>query len=126
MKAKLIYTGIRVKDMDESIKFYTQVMGMNLTGKSFIEATGGEVAGLESESGGHSIELNYYKEGSKYFENYNEGQELDHLAFQVDDLDQSLSEAKKQGYDAVLVVKTEKSRWAYIKDPNGIFIELCQ
>ncbi len=124
LKAKLVYTGIRVKNMDESIKFYTEIMGMRLKGRNQIDVTNGEVAGLVSEDGGHEIELNYYKEGSEYFEPFSRGQELDHIAFQVDDLDKFLSEAKRLGYDTVLEVKSPTSRWAYIQDPNGIFIEI--
>jgi catechol 2,3-dioxygenase-like lactoylglutathione lyase family enzyme len=124
MKPKLIYTGIRVKNMDESIKFYTQVMGMTLRDRQSIDATSGEVAALTTGDGKHEIELNYYKEGSKYYEPYAGGQELDHLAFQVENLDEFLNEAKKLGHDVVLEIKTPTSRWAYIQDPNGIFIEI--
>jgi predicted enzyme related to lactoylglutathione lyase len=49
---------------------------------------------------------------------------MDHLAFQVDDLDKALAEAGRAGYPLALEMKTGRSRWAYIKDPNGIFIEL--
>ena len=124
MKAKLIYTGIRVKDMDESIQFYTKVLGMKLTGRSKIEASGGETAGLVSEEGGHIIELNYYPKGNRFQTAYAVGEGLDHLAFQVDDLKKALAEAEKAGYPAVLDMKTKTSRWTYIKDPNGIYIEL--
>jgi catechol 2,3-dioxygenase-like lactoylglutathione lyase family enzyme len=110
--------------MDDSIKFYTEVMGMKLRGKNSFDETGGEVAILASEGGGHEIELNFYREKSKYFEPYVSGQELDHLAFQVEDLDKFLSEAKKLGHDTVLEVKSGTTRWAYIRDPNGIFIEI--
>src|SRR5487761_1749808 len=41
MKAKMVYTGIRVKDLEESIKFYTQVMGMMVRGRSKIPAARG-------------------------------------------------------------------------------------
>ena len=124
MKAKLIYTGIRVKDMDESIAFYTKVLGMKLTGRSKIEASGGETAGLVSEEGGHIIELNYYPKGNRFQTTYAVGEGLDHLAFQVDDLKKALAEAEKAGYPVVLDMKTKTSRWTYIKDPNGIYIEL--
>ena len=124
MKSKLVYTGIRVKDMDTSIKFYTEVMGMKLKGKNSIESTMGEVASLVGEDGGHEIELNYYKEESKYYEPYENGQELDHLAFWVEDLDKFLAETKKLGHSAVLEVKSPTSKWAYIQDPNGIYIEI--
>jgi lactoylglutathione lyase len=124
MKAKLLYTGIRVKDLDASIEFYTKVLGMKQTGRAKVEAAEGEVASLASQDGGHEIELNYYPEGSKYYSSYVPGEGLDHIAFQVEDLDKALEEAKKAGYPSVLEIKGKTSRWAYIQDPNGIYIEL--
>ncbi len=124
MKAKLSYTGIRVKDLEKSVEFYTKVLGMKETGRSKIEETGGEAVSLVSEEGGHPLELNYYEKGSKFDTEYTVGEGLDHLAFQVEDLDGALAEAKKAGYPSFLDIKTASSRWAYIHDPNGIYIEL--
>ena len=124
MKAKLTYTGIRVKDLEKSIAFYTQVLGMKVTGRSKVEQTKGENVGLVSEDGGHSIELNYYAKGSKFASDYAVGEGLDHLAFQVEDIDKFAAEASKAGYPLVLDMKTQTSRWAYIQDPNGIWIEI--
>jgi len=124
MEAKLIYTGIRVKDMEKSIEFYTKVLGMKVTGRTKIESTKGETVGLVSEEGGHLLELNFYGKGSDYDTRYGVGEALDHLAFQVDDLPKALAEAAKAGYPVVLDMKTKTSRWTYIKDPNGIYIEL--
>ena len=67
---------------------------------------------------------NYYAPGSKFYSNYVPGENLDHLAFRVEDLDRALEEAAKAGHPVVLEVKGETSRWAYIQDPNGIYIEL--
>jgi lactoylglutathione lyase len=124
MKARLIYTGIRVKDLDKSVRFYTKVLGMKETGRTKIHTTKGETVGLVSEDGGHLLELNYYEEGSDFDTRYSVGDGLDHLAFQVDDLNAALAEAAKAGYPVVLDMKTKTSRWTYIKDPNGIYIEL--
>jgi lactoylglutathione lyase len=124
MKAKFIYTGIRVKNMEKSIEFYTKLLGMKVTGRTKIEATKGEVVGLVSEDGGHLLELNYYGRGSEFDTKYAVGDGLDHLAFQVEDLKKAISEAEKAGYPLVLDMKTKTSRWTYIKDPNGIYIEL--
>ena len=52
------------------------------------------------------------------------GEGLDHLAFGVDDLDKALKEARSAGHPTVLDMKTKGGRWAYIEDPNGIWIEL--
>ena len=124
MKAKLTYTGIRVKDLDTSVKFYTGVLGMKEAGRSTIEAAKGTVVNLVSEDGGHPLELNYYEPGSPFAAKYEAGEGLDHLAFQVENLDAALAEAEKAGHPAVKEMKTATSRWAYIEDPNGIWIEL--
>ena len=113
-----------MKDLEESIDFYTRVLGMKVTGRSKIDAAKGEVVGLESEAGGHSLELNFYRKGSKFATRFVAGEGLDHLAFQVEDLDEALAEAREAGYAPVLEMKTDKSRWAYIVDPNGIYVEL--
>ena len=126
MKAKFIYTGIRVKNIDESVRFYTTMLGMQETGRSKIAATGGEVAGLISEKGGAELELNYYPEGSKYAVEYTVGEGIDHLAFKVEKLDDALGEFAKAGYPTVLEVKGTTSRWAYVEDPNGILVELFE
>ena len=77
MKAKLIYTGIRVKDMDKSIEFYTKILGMKVTGRTKIDSTKGETVGLVSEQGGHLLELNYYGKGSNFDTKYGVGEGLD-------------------------------------------------
>ena len=125
MKAKLVYTGIRVKDLQKSVDFYTKLLGMKEKGRSKIEGSKGEVVSIVGEDGGHEIELNYYEEGSEFNTKYSAGEGLDHIAFQVEDLDKALAEAKKAGYPSKLDMKSKTgSRWAYIEDPNGIWIEL--
>jgi len=126
MKSKFTYAGIRVKDLERSIDFYTKLLGMKVVGRGKVEQTKGETVGLASEEGGFILELNYYAEDSPYNFEYVTGEGLDHLAFKVDDLDKALEEAKKAGYRTVLEMKTEGGRWAYIEDPNGIWIELFQ
>jgi len=124
MKTKFTYTGIRVKDLKQSVEFYTQILGMKEVGRSKIEQTKGEVVSLTTHEGGPVLELNYYEKGSPFDTEYIAGEGMDHLAFQVDDLDKALAEAGRAGYPLALEMKTATSRWAYIKDPNGIFIEL--
>lgn len=124
MKTKFTYTGIRVKDLKQSVEFYTQVLGMKEIGRSRIEQNKGEAVSLTTHEGGPVLELNYYERGSPLDTEYIAGEGMDHLAFQVDNLDKALAEAGKAGYPLALEMKTGTSRWAYIKDPNGIFIEL--
>jgi lactoylglutathione lyase len=124
MKTKFTYTGIRVKDLEESLQFYVQVLGMKETGRSEIDQNKGTAVSLTTHEGGPVLELNYYKRGSPFDVEYMVGEGMDHLAFQVDDLDKALAEANRAGYPVALEIKTGTSRWAYVRDPNGIFIEL--
>ena len=124
MKSKFTYVGIRVKDLQKSIDFYTKLLGMRETGRSKFESTKGEVVSLESEQGGFTLELNYYEKGSPYYSEYVAGEALDHLAFGVEDLTKALEEAKANGYRVITEMKTDQSRWAYVEDPNGIWVEL--
>jgi lactoylglutathione lyase len=124
LKVKFDYTGIRVKDMEKSVDFYTKVLGMKVVGKNEFSNVKGRVVSLQSEDGGPYLELNYYQRGSKYNTRYAPGEELDHLAFKVEDIDGFLASANRMGYPKVAEMKTEKEHWAYIKDPNGIWIEI--
>jgi lactoylglutathione lyase len=124
MKSKFMYVGIRVTDLEKSIDFYTNVLGMKISGRSKIEQTKGETVGLQTEKDGFTLELNYYEKDSPYNTKYVVGEGLDHLAFKVDDLDKALEEAKKAGHRTILQMKADGGRWAYIEDPDGNWIEL--
>ena len=124
MKSKFTYVGIRVTNLQRSIDFYSKILGMKVSGRGKIKQTRGETVGLQSEKDGFVLELNYYEESSPYNTEYNVGEGLDHLAFKVDDLDKALEEARKAGYRTILEMKADGGRWAYIEDPNGIWVEL--
>jgi len=124
MKSKFTYVGIRVTNLQRSIDFYTKVLGMQVTGRGKVEQTKGETVGLQSEKDGFTLELNYYEKDSPYNTEYTAGEGLDHLAFKVEDLDKALEEARKAEDRTILEMKADGGRWAYIEDPDGIWIEL--
>ncbi len=123
MNVKWAYTGIRVKDLEASVRFYTDVLGMKEIARFMQPATKGTLVFLSMEEGGHHLELNHYPAGSRFDTEYEAGEGLDHLGFETDDLDRVLAEAKEAGYQAVLEMEDPDHRWAYIQDPNGIWIE---
>ncbi len=123
MDVKFAYTGIRVKDVEASVTFYTKVLGMREVERFMQPSTGGTVVILAMEGGGQQLELNHYPKGSRFDMRYEVGEGLDHLGFMTTDLDGVLAEAKKAGYSAVLEMQDPVHRWAYIQDPNGIWVE---
>jgi lactoylglutathione lyase len=124
MKSKFTYIGIRVTDVQRSIDFYTKLLGMKVTGRVKNIQTKGECVGLQGEKDDFVLELNYYEKDSPYNTKYMVGEGLDHLAFKVEDLDKALEEARLAGHRTILEMKADGSRWAYIEDPDGIWIEL--
>lgn len=127
MPPRLIYTGIPVKGMDESIKFYTEVLEMRLLDREKYPQTQGECATLQSPDSVQTIELNWYAEGSKFGTPYVSGSEIVHLAFDVENLDAWLRELERK-HVKVIVRPYEIGGWreAFIEDPNGIWIEFLQ
>ncbi len=126
MTNKFSYVGIRVKDLDESIAFYGKILGMSLQGRSKIEANKGEVATMSNGKEGFPLELNFYEEDSPYYKKYTVGEGLDHIAFKVDSIDRTLAKAKKAGHKVLKDVRTKTSRWAFVEDPNGIWVEVFE
>ncbi len=124
MNAKFTYVGIRVTDLERSVEFYTRLLGLKIAGRGKVEQTKGETVALQSEKDGFILELNHYEKASSYNTKYVVGEGLDHLAFKVDNLDEALEEARKAGHRTVLEMKADGGRWAFIEDPDGIWIEL--
>ena len=98
MKANFVYTGIRVRDMDRAIDFFTRVLGMRLEGRVKVGWTKGEFANLETGDGKHWLELNWYAADSPVEGPFREGDELDHLGFDVPDFAAALARLKDEGY----------------------------
>jgi catechol 2,3-dioxygenase-like lactoylglutathione lyase family enzyme len=59
-----IDTGIRVKDRNRSIEFYTKTMGMKEVGRGKMQA-GGVYVELKSKGSDQRLELDYYTPGSE-------------------------------------------------------------
>lgn len=127
MTPKMIYTGIRVKDMDESINFYTKTLGMTLVSREKTPQTQGEVATLKSPGSKQELELNWYEKGSNFWTPYINGSEVDHLAFGVENISEWIRELETRGVKVLLRIY-EVGGWneAFIEDPNGIWIEFLQ
>jgi len=118
------YTGIRVRNLQRSVRFYTQVMGMrlNLEGKM---DHGGVWVELKSPGSAQRLELNYYPPHSKFHEKFRTGSELDHLAFWVENVDSKFEQLVRKGAKkAVKPFAQGKYRFAFLKDPDGLWIEL--
>jgi lactoylglutathione lyase len=125
MKFDFTYTAIRTRNLDRSLRFYLGVLGMGLVSRS--KTPIGEFAVLETSNSKHTLEINYYPEDSPEGIPYNKGNEIDHLAFKVCDVDEAVAFCREKGFPPIFGPETFGDwRVAYLEDPDGIWIELVK
>lgn len=124
MKGNFAYTGIRVRDLDAAIDFFTRVLGLKLEGRVKVGWTKGEFANLRSGDEKHWLELNWYADDSPIEAPFREGDGLDHLGFEVDDLDGFLAQLKEAGYEPKHSYHGGGWHIAFVPVVDGIWLDL--
>jgi len=124
---RLLHTMLRVGDLNRSIAFYTEMMGMSLLRKSDNSEYKYTLAfiGYGPESDHTVLELTYNWDTSYY----EPGNAYGHIAIAVDDIYQVCERLEQQGaevYRKPGPVKGGKSIIAFVRDPDGYAIELIQ
>ncbi len=122
---KLNHTSITVKDLNESLDFYTKKLGLQLLSRREIKENNAEIAFIGDGQTEHRIELTWWRNKKDYAE----GDQLDHIAFLVDDVKLTIEEMGAKGVKIAkepYTLKGGTSIIAFIQDPNGIWIELIQ
>jgi lactoylglutathione lyase len=97
MAFRLVYTGLRVRDIERSLRFYTEILGMEVVDHlESYEPTRGKAVTLRSRGSSQLLELNWYEEGSQFGTAYTNGEELDHLGFEVEDLQDAVKRLEEE------------------------------
>jgi lactoylglutathione lyase len=119
------YTGIRVKDLKESVRFYTEALGFQVVVRGKMSSHEGTYVQMRTPTGKQILELNYYPETSKFFEGYVCGSELDHLGFYVKNVREQFKRLVELGCEPA-VEPFNQGSWvlAFVRDPNGVWLEL--
>lgn len=121
----LRYTGIRVTDLDRSLRFYVQGLGL-VERKRGKMSHGGIWVNLKDPDSGVQLELNYYPEGSRYRTPYTVGEGLDHLGFDVKDAKATMERLVAFGAKVAVEPWLEEGRYwiGFVEDPDGIWLEI--
>jgi lactoylglutathione lyase len=125
MSKRLLHTMLRVGDLDRSINFYTNVLGMKLLRKSDNEEYKYTLAfiGYTDESEGTVLELTHNWDTSEY----DLGNAYGHIAISADDIYATCEEIRNAGGDIIREpgpVKGGTVEIAFVKDPDGYSVEL--
>ena len=118
---KLLHTMIRVKDLGETLEFYTDFIGLKEVRRKPIgdEAT---LVFLSDEAGHYVLELTY-NHGQ---DDYTLGDQFGHLAFETDDLEQVVRDVEQRGWWHRRSRPEISSKYIFVKDPNGYDVEIIQ
>jgi len=123
MKSRFYYAGIRVRDLKRSINFYTKAFGMKVVARGTMPH-GGKYVHLVTPGTRMRLELNWYPKGSRFYVPYRKGEELDHLAFVVDDVKAAFKVVTRAGAKVAVDPDHSEGTEVYVKDPDGVWIEL--
>src|SRR5439155_25987 len=85
---------------------------------------GGKYVHLVTPGTRMRLELNWYPKGSRFYVPYRKGEELDHLAFVVDDVKAAFKAVTRAGAKVAVDPDHSEGTEVYVKDPDGVWIEL--
>ncbi len=126
------YVGIRVTDLERSFKFYTELFRLQVVSRGDNGPRGeGAYALMRDANSGQKLELNWYPDSSPYAVAYVPGECLDHIAFRVEDVEETLRELATHDVEQIRIPPPladlgQGVRVAYVKDPDGNWIWLYQ
>ena len=120
---KLLHTRMRVSDIEQTIRFYTEVLGLEVLERK-TSPRGSHLAFLRVPNSEELIELcSFPASGPVKVQ-----EDLVHLAFQVDSLDDTIRGLADRGVAITdgPTITTSGSRFIFIDAPDGYEVELIE
>ncbi len=125
---RYLHTMVRVKDLDASLDFYCEKLGLVEVNRFDVEAgrftlvflaAPGDVAAAK-ENKAPLVELTYNWDP----EEYDGGRNFGHLAYRVDNIYETCQRLKEGG--VVINRPPRDGHMAFVRSPDGISVELLQ
>jgi lactoylglutathione lyase len=118
---KFLHTMIRVKDLDKSLHFYIDLLGLKEIRRKEFEQGRFSLIFLATEAGEPEIELTYNWDQA---EDYQEGNHFGHLAFSVENIYETCQKLMDAG---VTINRPPRcGHMAFVRSPDNISIEILQ
>jgi len=114
------WSTLRVRDLDESLKFYTDIVGLEVVNR-FKGGPGIEIAFL----GSRETKIELLCDGEN--RDSDVGRDIS-WGFEVESLDQALALVKEKGIkvDSGPIQPNPHVRFFFLKDPNGMRIQIVE
>lgn len=120
---KLLHTRMRVSDLNQTIRFYTDVLGLEVLERK-TSPRGSQLAFLKVPNSDELIELTSFPPSGPVTVQ----EDLVHLAFQVDSLDETVASLQSKGIKITdgPTRTSSGSRFIFIDAPDGYEVELIE
>ncbi len=118
---RYLHTMVRVKDLDDSLDFYCNQLGLKEIKRKEVEAGRFTLVFLAPEGQEEAqVELTYNWDP----EDYDEGRNFGHLAYEVDDIYALCQHMMDNG--VIINRPPRDGRMAFVRSPDNISVELLQ
>lgn len=139
MVKSMNHVGLSVANLENSVKFYTEVLGMEIEYRAYHEGKPiSEVVGVEHAvlricmvmKGECKIELIEYDTRLETRDHKKQnGPGLIHISFEVDDVDEIYKKIRSLGYEfysSPMITRPNGPKICYFKGPDSVIIELYE
>ena len=125
MSMKMLHTCIRVMDLEKSLNFYKDALGLIETRRKDFPEHKFTLVYLSNEIGGYEIELTYNYDPEKPYEI---GNGFSHTAIGVDDVEALRQKHIDMGYKVTDLkgLPGQKPRYYFVTDPDGYMVEVIR
>ena len=118
MKFKMIHNNINILDLEKSMAFYEEALGLTEVERKSSEDGSFIIVYLANESSEHQLELTWLRDWKKP---YDLGDNEFHLAFRTDDYEAAYAKHKAMG---CICYENLDMGIYFIADPDGYWLEI--
>lgn len=119
MKFTFYHNNINVRDLEKSIAFYQEALGLTITKETTAPDGSFKLVFLGDQTTSHLLELTWLRDMDRP---YDLGDNEMHLAMHTDDMDAAYAHHKEMG---CICYDNQEMGVYFISDPDGYWTEIC-
>lgn len=120
MKSKMVHTNLNVLDLEKSVKFYKEALGMEEVKRKSAEDGSFTLVFMGDGQTENQLELTWLRD---HTEPYNLGDNESHICFKVEDYNTAHDLHKRMG---CICYENTKMGLYFIEDPDGYWLEIVR